>query len=111
MVKATKARLLAKRDTTREVELPGLGTVTVRGLQRGEVREIRLKATKAGKVDEKLMEQLSMQAGLVEPRLTLAEVKRWDNDAPAGETVLVLEAIAEMSGMSQGADKSGLSSV
>ena len=111
MVKATKSRLLAERATTREVELPNVGTVTVRGLSRGEVREIRLKATKGGKVDEPLMERLSMQAGLVEPRLTLAEVTKWDKASPAGETVLVLEAIAEMSGMSQGADKRGLPSV
>jgi hypothetical protein len=110
MAKATKAKLLRKRSRAmRDVELEGTGTVTVQGLRRGEVKEIRIAATKGGKVNPDLVDLYTLSRALVEPALTPDEVAQWAEQAPAGEVAKVLEACGELSGMLEGADKSGLS--
>lgn len=104
-----EALLKRKRsDRTEEVDL-GEGTVTVRGLTRGEINHARAVASKGSK--EKQVETLDnhyIAAALVDPEMTVAEVAEWLKDAPAGDSVTVLAAIQELSGLSEGAQKSGV---
>lgn len=100
-----KAELLKKRTgETREVEIPGVGTVTVRGLSAGEVKRWKGKS-------ESEVERHVIAAAMVDPVLTLDEVDEWAENAPFGHLVDVIKAVYELSGVSEGAAKSGLPGV
>lgn len=109
MATLDKEALLKRRrtDKTEDVDL-GEGTVTVRGLSRGEVTRARVAAAKAGKDNQvATMDNHMIAAGLVDPEMTVAEVAEWLEDAPAGDAVSVLGVIQELSGLAEGAQKSG----
>lgn len=96
-----KAKLLAKREGSyRDVEVD-VGTVRVRGLTRTQVRQCRDETGKT--IDVELI-----ALGMVDPELTTEEAGVWLDTAPAGDYVKVLTAISDLSGLSEGADKSGL---
>jgi len=104
-----KEALLKRRrtDRTEEVDL-GEGTVTVRGLSRGEINRARVVAGKASKDNQVATLDIHyIAAGLVEPEMTVAEVAEWLENAPAGDSVTVLGVIQELSGLAEGAQKSG----
>jgi hypothetical protein len=104
-----KAALLSRKrsDRTEEVDL-GDGTVTVRGLSRGEVNRARVAAGKGSKDNQvATLDNHYIAAALVEPEMTVAEVAEWLEDAPAGDAVAVLGVIQELSGLAEGAQKSG----
>lgn len=96
---------LKHRLGERTVELPGVGMVRVRGLSRQEVFEIqKLKDTEA-------MERRVVFCALVEPKLSEEDVAAWYENAPAGEIDLIVTPIQELSGLAEGAAKSGVSAV
>ncbi len=88
----------------RKVKLAKDVTVTVRALTRGEVRT----AVEQGGGDAHLTENAFVVAALIDPVMTLDEVAQWLAHAPAGDSVAVSEAIAELSGMTIDAQKSRL---
>lgn len=91
-----KAKLLAQRTGDRRtVTVPGVGDVVVRGLTRAEVLSIQ----KKGEVDVAEMEALLVSFAMVEPEMTLDEVKQWQTVAPAGELEPISRAIQELSGL------------
>lgn len=95
--------------------MPGVGTVRVRGLSRDEVLVVR-KATDndAAKVDGPrilVLERKMIAAAMLDPVMTEAEVGEWQRAAPAGEIEPVVAKVQELSGMSEGAGKSGVQSV
>lgn len=96
-----KELLFKPRLPEDDVPLPGVGTVRVRGLSRAEVLTAREESTSG-------FEVRMLALGMVDPQLTEAEAARWQKAAPAGELKPVTEAILALSGMGQGADKSGL---
>ena len=75
------------------VDVPGIGTVRVRGLNRAEATMIE----SAGSTEAK--ERKILALGVVDPALTEAEVGRWMKAAPAGEIQPVSTRIAQLSGM------------
>lgn len=97
-----KAALLAPRAETPtgmpedSAEVPGFGTVRVRGLSWKEVRD-----NEAGTAG-------TLAHGMVDPVLTVPEAEQWLAAAPAGEVRDVLDKIAQLSGLGEGADKSSL---
>lgn len=95
-----KAALLSKRCPERDVELPSVGSVRVRGLTRGEVVTIS-KGVEAG--DD--MEPQSLAWGLVDPVLTLDEARQLVEVSPFGEIQDLAQAINELSGIAGRADK------
>jgi hypothetical protein len=97
-----KDLLFKPRLPERDVNLPGIGIVRVRGLSRAEVLEAREDTTVG-------FEAAMLTAGVADPALTRDEVRRWMAAAPAGEIKPVTDAILHLSGLAQGADKSGLS--
>jgi hypothetical protein len=92
-----KAALLAERGIGgEEVEIPGFGTIRVRGLTREEV--LALQKVK-GDPDAAELERRTLALCLVEPKLTEEEVGQWQKVSPAGELEIVSEVIQRLSGL------------
>lgn len=105
-----KEVLFAARLPQDTIDVPGLGTVTVRGLSRAEVLILR-KATDDEGVDGPralTLERKMLATALVDPQLTEAEVGRWQAAAPAGELEPVTRLVQQLSGMLEDAPKSGV---
>jgi hypothetical protein len=100
-----KARLLKPRVTEGTVEIAGVGEVRVRGLSRGEVFAAR-KTT--NEKDVGALERRYLSLGMVEPRMTEADVLQWQQGSPAGEIEPVVDKVMELSGLGKGAEKSGV---
>lgn len=101
----TKEALLTKRPMpTRDVDVPGLGAVQVRSLTRAEVFAFQ-SAPDPSKLETKML-----AAALLAPKLTEAEAEEWAAASPADEITPVIDAILELSGMKEGADKEAMKS-
>jgi len=100
----TREQLLARKVGRAEpLDLPeGGGTVMVRGLTRAEALEMNDLKT----VEER--DNFIIATGLVEPKLSVEEVREWAAEASAGDTTAISMRIAELSGMAEGAGKSGV---
>lgn len=93
-----KALLLKRKASdTRKVPIDGVGDVIVRGLTRGEVKGVNDDYPEAER------ENVLISLALVDPELTSEEVAEWLDGAPAGDSVAVMSAVAELSGLSDGA--------
>lgn len=97
-----KELLFKPNLTETDVEVPGRGTIRVRTMTREELHSLK------SKEDTGLGERRVLAACMVDPELTEDEVLRWQRAAPAGELTAVVERIMELSGLVDGADKSGL---
>ena len=104
-----KARLLAgEGDSTEKVETHA-GVITVRALTRSEVLNLR-KGKELGKIDIAEYERRMVAIGMVDPEMTPEDVKVWqDHDKAGGALADVTDKIAELSGLTEGASKSGVS--
>jgi cell division inhibitor SulA len=105
-----KEALFKPRLPEDDVEVPGVGTVRVRGLSRTEVMLMR-KATDIEAIDGSralVLERKMLALGMVDPQLSESEAGRWQQASAAGELDLVSDRIAQLSGMAEGAPKSGL---
>lgn len=87
----------------KEVDLPGLGTVRVRGLSRAEVLTLSEMKGDTGR-----LERAIIRLGVADPQLSDGEVAAWYESAPAGHTDLIVDAVSVLSGMSKEAPKSGV---
>jgi hypothetical protein len=109
-----KERLTSKRAETvhgmpeDDVEVKDMGAVRVRGLSRGEVFMMRKHQADGGLKTEDAWERRMLSLALVEPAMTEDEVGAWQRVSPAGEMEPVSQKIQELSGLSEGADKSGV---
>lgn len=115
-----KEKLLAPRADTPsgmpedDVEIPGVGTVRVRGLSRAEVLLLRKATDNAESIDGPralVLERKTIAMAMVDPALTEGEVRRWQEISDAGELEPVTAAIRELSGMGERADKAAYKSV
>lgn len=98
-----KSQLITgSRLPTGEVEVPGIGMVTVRGLSRFEV--VRL-GELGRKEDFDGAETWTLACGMVDPALSEHEVRDWRKAACPGELDAVLEKITELSGLNDNALK------
>lgn len=105
-----KELLFKPRLPEADVEIPGVGTVRVRGLTRDEVMVVR-KSTDMEHVDGPralTLERKMLAAAMVEPALTESEVGRWQKAAPAGELEPVVRMVQELSGMLDDAPKEAM---
>lgn len=88
-----KELLFKPRLPEDEVSIEGVGAVRVRALNREEA-----KATQ--KIEDAALRDLHIIAiGMVDPRLSVSEVRRWSEASPASEMEAVSRRIAELSGM------------
>ncbi len=99
-----KELLFKERLPEDDVELPGVGTVRVRGLNRDEAMSV-------GKIDDPAMKDRHIIAiGMVDPRMSVSDVARWGKASVAGELEKVSRRIGELSGLLEGADKAAYKS-
>jgi hypothetical protein len=101
-----KTALLTERIPRTEVEIDGVGTVTVRGLSRYE-----LHLSGKGADDAAVIERRMIAIAMVDPELTEAEVELWQKNSSAGELAAVTVAIRDLSGLKSGADKEAYKSL
>lgn len=100
----TREEILARKMGQAMVELPdGSGTVTVRGLNRREAMTV------AGMDDHYERDAYLTSCGLVDPAMTVEDVKAWGENDETNTLEVVSRAIGELSGMVEGAGKSGVS--
>lgn len=100
-----KELLFKPRLPEADVDVPGVGTVRVRGLNRLEAMHVQSAKT------PEATDRIILSLGLVDPALTEDEVRQWQKASAAGEIERVSEKIAELSGMFPGADKEAYKSL
>lgn len=101
-----KEALFRPRCPEADVELPGVGTVRVRGLTRAQIVEI---AKKSNNGED--MEARSLSWALVDPQLTEDEVRQWIAVAPFGEIEQLSQRVNQLSGIAGRADKEAYKSL
>jgi len=97
----SKEQLLKARLGEAEVQLPGVGTVRVRALSRGEIFRLQKLKTKETGARERLI----LSLGMLDPAMTQLEVESWQEAAPAGELDPVVDKIRDLSGLDEKAEK------
>jgi len=97
----TREEILAKAVGHEVVDLPSGGQVKVRGLTRDEALQVQEANGTAAR------DNTTIALGLVEPALSVEEVATWAKTAPAADSIEISRAIARLSGMVEGAGKSG----
>jgi hypothetical protein len=96
-----KAALLAGHAFgVRSVPIPGMGVIKVRPLSRAEAMSLY-----GRELDAAEMEQQVLALACVAPTFTPGEVKIWQASSAAGDMLVVVNAVLEMSGMDIGAGK------
>lgn len=94
MTYVDKAALLAGGQLPEDdVDMPGVGTIRVRGLNRAEAMAVQA-ANGTAATERKIL-----AFGMVEPELTEAEVGQWQKASLAGAIEVVSRKIAALSGM------------
>jgi hypothetical protein len=101
-----KSDLFEWRLPKDEVEIPGVGTITVRGLSR-----IEMLHAGRGEPDPETMERRMLAIAMVDPPLTESEAGDWQNISPAGELMPVLAAINRLSGIGRDVQKEAYKSL
>jgi hypothetical protein len=99
----SKEDLMKTRFGVEEVALPGVGTVKVRSLSRAQALELRDKEMPVAEMEQKLLAW-----AMVEPAMTISDVKEWQANSPAGELEPITKAIAQLSGMEASAPKKAM---
>lgn len=100
MSKVTAEQLLSLTAKVEDVELEGLGTVTVRGLTRKEVLDIQDQMDDPAEADAR-----SLSLVFVDPKLTIEQARQLQTVVSAGSLEPLNEAVARLSGMKPGAMK------
>jgi hypothetical protein len=102
-----KSLLFKARLPEADVEVPGVGTVRVRGLSRAEVMEVRSGVKDEADAVKRIaaIERKMLALALVDPVLTEAEVGQWQTASTAGEMEPVTDKVQELSGTHEGSDK------
>lgn len=101
----TREQILARKTGKGTATLPDGSTVAVRALTRDEV----LESQELGSLGER--DTYLVATGMTDPKLSIEDVAAWASSGDAGDLVAVSDAIAVLSGLKQGADKSGVQSV
>lgn len=102
----SKEDLLRQRFGVSDYEIPDVGVVKVRALTRGEALQVV-----GVERDKRELEAQIVAWAMVDPKLTEAEVRTWMDNSPAGELQALTQFITKISGLSDGAPKSGVPGV
>jgi hypothetical protein len=100
-----KSKLTSKRLETVEVPIDETDSVTIRPLTRQEAFHV---VNKEMAID--VAERYVLSRAMVDPEMSEADVKAWQDGSPAGEIQRVFEKVVEISGMSEGAAKAAYKS-
>ena len=89
-----KSRLLNRTGLPeKDIELEGFGVLRVRALSRAEAMLVQNEPNAMAK------DRKTIEFGLLDPKMTNAEIKQWQMISPAGELETVTDAIGELSGV------------
>lgn len=102
----SREEILARKVTGLKTEpftIEGVGDVVIRGLTRNEALAVQECETTADK------DNLMIACGLVEPKMSQGDIAEWGGEEQAGTLVKLSQRIAELSGLVEGAGKSGVS--
>ena len=100
-----KEALVKKRVAEREVEIPDVGSVRVRALTRAEVLELGIAPGAVATMDVAEAEQKMLSKAMVDPEMTVDDIREWQASSPAMEINTVFEAVLELSGLKKGQAK------
>lgn len=100
MANLTREQILARKTGRGTATLPDGSTVAIRALTRDEVLESQ-ECESLGDRDN-----LIVSLGMTDPALSVEDVAAWAAGGDAGDLTAVTDAIAELSGLKQGAGKS-----
>lgn len=89
-----KEALLQRRLKQEDVEIPGVGSVTVRSLSRAEAQKIH-----GVGMDPGVLERKMLAMAMVDPVMTEDEIEVWQQSVDVGELSLVVDAVIGISGM------------
>jgi hypothetical protein len=98
----TRDEILARKIGKGVAVLPDGSEVGVRALTRDEV------LTAEGQPTGEARSNYIVSTGMTDPKMSAEDVAAWASGGAAGDLVAVSERIAELSGLKQGADKSGV---
>ena len=101
MATLTRAEILARKvyGKTDTVTLEDGAQVIVRGMTRGEAREL-------SRIDDPGdVENTALHYGLVEPALSIEDVAKWCANDGSGDVQTVVDAIQRLSGTAPGQPK------
>lgn len=101
MANLTREQILARKTGKGKATLPDGSTVSIRALTRDEVLEAGEGTKTTAERDNYIV-----AIGMTDPKLTVEDVAAWAASADAGDLTTVSDAIAELSGLKQGAGKS-----
>jgi hypothetical protein len=96
-----KEALFKPRLPEADVEVPGIGTVRVRGLSRAEALEVS-KIVGSGAA---MIERKALAMAMLDPKMTEGEIRQWQDAASSGELNAVFEKVNELSGTTEEAAK------
>lgn len=99
----TREQILARKTGRGKAVLPDGSEVAIRALTRNEVIAMQEDYETSADRDNYIVAM-----GMTEPKLSVEDVAAWAENADAGDLTAVSEAIARLSGLKQGADKSGV---
>lgn len=103
MPNLTRDEILARKTGRGTATLPDGSTVDIRALTRNEVLEMQESGRSLAERDNFIVAK-----GMTDPELSEADVAAWADNGGAGDLVAITEAIAVLSGLQQGAGKSGV---
>lgn len=92
--------LFAVQLEEEDYEIPGRGRVRIRALSRTEVLDVRGKSLPFDEVERRLV-----SLAMVAPRVSHADVKRWQDGSGAGEIEKLTRRIMQMSKLQVTAEK------
>lgn len=102
----SKEDLLKQRFGVTDYSIPGVGHIQVRCLTHGEALQV------AGvEQDRRELEAKVLSWAMIEPKLTEAEALVWIDNSPAGELTDLVKFVQQLSGLAEGAAKSGVPGV
>jgi hypothetical protein len=103
MANLSRAEILARKTGRDTVELPGGGTVAIRGLTHAEVVE--------GQAMKGLNDKTCFYVAnaMIDPVMTFEDVQAWAAEGSAGDITTISERVQMLSGLMEGAGKSGVS--
>lgn len=101
----TREQILARKTGRGTATLPDGSEVGIRALTRDEVLEAQEQGSTADS------DTYIVAKGMTDPKLSVEDVAVWAASGDAGDLVAVSDAIAVLSGLKKGADKSGVQAV
>ena len=99
MANLTREQILARKTGRGKATLPDGSTVAIRAMTRDEVLEMQAMGEPADR------DNFIISTGMTDPKLAVDDVAAWAAEGDAGDLVAVSEAVAELSGLKQGAGK------